>query len=901
MYRSRDPIIICLVLLIATTIFGVSGCITGPRWIKSTPHPPQTNLAGAQSEPWDSGSPVERKVISDPETTAELIDAAIEGDIYMVQAALEAGADPDLVPHGYDFPTISEAAANGHGDVLLLLLSSGADPDIQGINNVTALMIAAQNGNTGMVENLLEYGADPGLTNNYGTTALISAALGGYAEIASRILLALDDPEGHDFEGQRSLMVLVWPSWVLQEFGYSVDLYTNRDEVSMMLTGVISPNERHIYSDNQLDAIGILLAAGVNVNNISSGDTSVIYMAVREECPELVKVLVEHGADPNLGNSAFRVCIETENDICFAMLTGSEYSIGERRSDSFTGTKYVEILEILLESGARPEYLWSDYGDLMHPVVSTARYGNREMLELLIEYGIDSNDPWLEQSLMKAVYFNFPEIAELLLEQGADPGMLLDEWPYTSLLTAIRLGFERGGTHTEGGNTQEQMVRVLLDAGADPNVVPEYGSTALAMSSRLGTPGVVSALLDAGADAEIQDPNGFTALMMACGYGRSDLIEAFVNGGADISMQGSTGFTALMCTAMRSHEFEDRTITSIYRNPEMEMGFGPAPESGRNECARILLEAGCETDTIATRYDEACMLEGPTALWYAVDTSNVELVRLLLEHGANPNVGASVYSMSTSRNDTEIIEMLQDQSMVVDDETARIFLNSALQRGDLDRVLSLLENGVDPNLSLGQFNNTPLMRAASNGHYEIVLALLDYGADPNYSRDAPTMYDTETGESLYGFWTPLLFAVRGNVPEIVRAILDAGADIEIAYTLNYTPLIVAAGIGNPEIVGILLENDADVNATSYVGNTALMCAAMTYEEFLLNAFYHGKNYSGDTSELPGRDPLRVVELLLEAGCDPSLENVDGKTAYSIAVESGYEEIASLLENLAETE
>jgi ankyrin repeat protein len=382
--------------------------------------------------------------------------------------------------------------------------------------------------------------------------------------------------------------------------------------------------------------------------------------------------------------------------------------------------------------------------------------------------------------------------------------------------------------------------------------------------------------------------------MMAAGLGYVDTARVLIDGGADISFQGDTGYTALILTAVRFHEFRDIFTYGNYGQMAQMIEYSDHGFGQQYEVAELLLEAGCETDTKATMYDEMSMLDGPTALWYAIENTNVELVRSLLEHGADPNVGGSTYMIATGRGNSEITELLQSHDMQVDDETAYILLNSAIYRGDSERVTELLENGADPNLIISPEGDTPIIRAANGGYVDIVNILLEAGADPSYEREISYPLPDNPGYSNRGYSSALMLAVRGNNLNMVRTLVNAGADLETYYINSHTPLMLASGIGNPEMVEFLIESGADVTKTTDYGDTALMCTVMEYGDFLTE-FYYPREYTGDTDEIDNRNPARVVELLLDGGCDPGLVNDDGETVYSIAVDSDHDEVVLVLE------
>ncbi|WP_198003801.1 ankyrin repeat domain-containing protein [Thioalkalivibrio sp. ALJ24] len=129
-------------------------------------------------------------------------------------------------------------------------------------------------------------------------------------------------------------------------------------------------------------------------------------------------------------------------------------------------------------------------------------------------------------------------------------------------------------------------------------------------------------------------------------------------------------------------------------------------------------------------------------------------------------------------------------------------LDDAAIRGDLDDVVYILEQGVDPNERL-EFGQTPLHSAAWRGHADLVQTMIDHGGDVNRR-------DGDNGE------TPLIAAARGDRPETVDLLMQAGADpgkgIESAsvpcaggnrYTAGSTAGDIAVQSGFEEVANVL--------------------------------------------------------------------------------------------------
>ena len=116
---------------------------------------------------------------------------------------------------------------------------------------------------------------------------------------------------------------------------------------------------------------------------------------------------------------------------------------------------------------------------------------------------------------------------------------------------------------------------------------------------------------------------------------------------------------------------------------------------------------------------------------------------------------------------------------------------------------------------------------------------------------------------------------NGHV-ETMKALLDAGADVNLRVNNGVTPLMAACG-PYPAAVRLLIENGAEVNATDEIENfTALMYAAAE-----------------------GLTP--VVDILLDAGADPTLKDVDNDTAASFARQRGFTALADKLQKLIDAQ
>lgn len=135
-----------------------------------------------------------------------------------------------------------------------------------------------------------------------------------------------------------------------------------------------------------------------------------------------------------------------------------------------------------------------------------------------------------------------------------------------------------------------------------------------------------------------------------------------------------------------------------------------------------------------------------TGLMYAAINGHYEVVKLLLENGANPNIkalngGTALILASAKKENTNIINILLDygsdiNAMIEDDKmTGVTSLYYAAYNFFEFNVKTLLERGADPNIEVivyGQLETSPLIAAAAVGSYTSVKLLIEHGADINY-------------------------------------------------------------------------------------------------------------------------------------------------------------------------
>ena len=353
----------------------------------------------------------------------------------------------------------------------------------------------------------------------------------------------------------------------------------------------------------------------------------------------------------------------------------------------------VESAELLIRAGADVSAA-NDLGAT--PLWIASLNGSVSMVRSLLEAGADLNTALLsgETPTMAAARTGSPRVVEQLLAAGADPNASATRGQ-TALMWAV-------------SQQHSDVVGVLLEYGADvharsetwsqvmavpPHSSPENqqnishgGNTALTFAARVGDLASARMLVNAGADVNDADARGVSTMVLAAHSGFRDLAEFVLNEGADPNM-AEGGFSALHVAIMRRDE----------------------------ELARSLLDQGADpnarlTNWTPTRRASADWsfhpaLVGATPFWLAARFSQPGVMRLLVEHGADPLFVHEVHYVSASGSygaagQTEATTTLMAAVGMGGSRRMRAFVNpdpAELEFLTLEAVRLVVELGVDVN------------------------------------------------------------------------------------------------------------------------------------------------------------------------------------------------------------
>ena len=428
-------------------------------------------------------------------------------------------------------------------------------------------------------------------------------------------------------------------------------------------------------------------------------------------------------------------------------------------------------------------------------------------LEMIAKKAGDVNAAEADGStpLLWAATLNDADLVARLLKAGASP-KVRNQLGSTPLAEAAF-------------NSNTEMIKALLDAGADPNAPGADGQTPLMIIAR--TPNVAAAklLLDKGADPNVHEAQrGQTALMWAAASSQGPMMRELLAHGAEVDAKSATDLmTPLVSSEPRAQ-------------PRPPGGMTPllfASREGCMDCVKALIEKGAKLDLPDP--------EGVTPLISAVFNTHFDVAKYLIEKGANIDRwdwwGRCSLYLAVDYNTLPHGGRPDQPSL---DETLPI-----------DIVRILLEKGANPNLQLKllqpyratgadrgvdrmlmQPGVTPLLRAAKAMDVPAIKLLLEHGAIvdlPNRDGMTPTLAASGMGS--------VDADTRGNyyLPDIqersiasLELLLAHGGEVNgRAGGLEQAPLHGAAFWGWDKVVEYLLSKGADINLTDSRGFTAV--------------------------------------------------------------------------------
>jgi len=414
-------------------------------------------------------------------------------------------------------------------------------------------------------------------------------------------------------------------------------------------------------------AVRALLQQNADVNAPQIDGTTALHWAVEADDLELTDLLIRAGAHVSAANKA------GATPLLLATINGNS-----------------GLIERLIAAGADPNAPLTKSADTA--LMMASRTGKIGAMKVLVDHGarVNAKETWGgTTALMWAVSERHSDVAKLLIDHGADVNAKSNFVP-----SASGRGFE--------GTTP---------VAAKPNQgIEEFASgllTPLMFAAREDDIESARLLVKAGADINAIGGDGKDALGLSLFNGSYDVASLLIDSHANVNQADAQRFTPLFWAVDR-------------RNMETAPNFPWMVTTDPLPLIKKLLDAGANPNAVINSTPRAHMREGSprivyaTALMRAAFSGDIELVKLLLAHGANPHI------------------MSSDKETTLMAACGTGFINGYnRQRTPAERlevVKLLIDLGEDVNAA-DSYGITPLMVAANLGDIAIVQYLVGKGAD----------------------------------------------------------------------------------------------------------------------------------------------------------------------------
>jgi ankyrin repeat protein len=395
--------------------------------------------------------------------------------------------------------------------------------------------------------------------------------------------------------------------------------------------------------------------------------------------------------------------------------------------------------------------------------------GHRDAALKMIASGADVNAAQGDGTtpLHWAVYKIDAELTRALLQRGAKPNVV-NSYGSSPLAEAVKVADAR-------------LVGMLLDAGSDADVPNQEGQTALMLAARAGSLEVADLLVRHGADVNAKERwRGQTALMWAADARSAELTRFLISHKADVNVRAMANDWPSQMTGEPRNQYRPTG------------GMTPllyAARSGCRDCVAALLDGGADPNRPTP--------DGVTPLIVAIDNFAYDTAKLLFERGANPHIwdwwGRTALYTAIDMN-TYSLDAYEERTRppIVTEKTTA-----------LELVRLFLDAGVNPNHQLnmhrpgrggnsGRFADeiittgaTPLLRAAASQDNEAVRLLLDHGARidvPNVMGVTPVIAAAGLGMEPGSRFDPDADDVEDQAIATLELLVAKGADVNARIT-----------------------------------------------------------------------------------------------------------------------
>lgn len=555
------------------------------------------------------------------------------------------------------------------------------------------LIVAAVNGHTKDLEEQLKSGRSVDARDlQNGRTLLIWATLGGHNDVVDLLLRKRANLHSKDLRNRTALL--------------------------------------HAAADGHEAIAERLITAGAKIEAIDDSGYTALMLAAISGSSSVVQMLLASGAGVDTREwrhekSALIYAAEYGSEKCVELLlnAGAEVDFADKNSRTSlswaAGYGYANIVKLLLDKHASP--ITKDSQLERTPFLWAIKNEQTSVIEILQE----RSPPELGYGLMpKPVPAISPRLEEIQQRYKAvKPDF---DWKKTSggdlLLWAMN--YEE--------RIEEGDVVFLVEQGADMNAKKEDGTSVICHACWAGYAKVISLLIEKGIDPNGADVGGRTPLASAAEAGHTEIVQILLDHGVDVDPKDNDEeMTPLLAAACGGH---GEIVLML-----LERGADPNAENIHSQTALSYASGGGDLDLVRALLDKGAMPdEGmeSSALMNAVAENNMDLVKLLLEHGATSYSDSydicehPPLVLAASHGKTNMMKVFLDmESENSETKKYQIWraLTEACHEGNVEAVKLLLE--YKPFEGMDEPDDQPIFFAQLHNYHSIMRLLEPYYAE----------------------------------------------------------------------------------------------------------------------------------------------------------------------------
>ena len=702
-----------------------------------------------------------------------LLLACQKGNINIINALHNAGADPNIADTNGDTclhkavtQSLSKAILQGiidlgaelnvknnehqtalalacegkKEDAIHVLLNAGANPNIENKNGNTCLHEAVtQSFSAAILQAIIDHGAEVNVTNQENQTGMLLVCKEGNTDLMNIFLNAGGDPSIDDIGGNTCLHFVArkycYRKNVIQaviDLGADVNATNHENQTALLLaceegnTNIINalrnagadPNiadvdgniclhyvARH-YNDKK-KAVQAVLDLGADMNATNHENQTALLLACEKGNTNIINALCNAGADPNIADIIGNTCLH---------YAARSYSNGK------------EDVQAVIDLGA-------DVNATNHEnqtaLLLACEEGNTNIINALHNAGADPDIADVDGNTcfhyVARLYNDRKKAVQAVIDVGADVNATNHENQ-----TALLLACEKGHTN---------IINVLRNAGADPNIADIVGNTCLHYAARRYYNGkeAVQAVIDLGADVNATNHENETALLLACEKGNTNIINALRNAGADPNIADIVGNTCLHYAARKYYD-SGKAVQSV-----IDVGVDVNATNHKNQTALLLACEKGNTNIInalrnAGADPNIADIVGNTCLHYATRNcyDKEEVVQTVIDLGVDVNAtnqeNETALLLACEKGNTDVIHTLCNagaDASIVDAHDVTCLQILLHRECDQETLLMLLDHDVPVN-AVDKNQRTAYMLACDQGNTDAMCALVNAGADPGF-------------------------------------------------------------------------------------------------------------------------------------------------------------------------